>query len=460
MRPLRSPACDQRTLHKLGASVLIAVTVLLGGCGENGGGVLGRFLLKPNAIIVGRAPDATYDRLFPHYVELCALSQWSLREGGRGNPFGHAVMYIKGACKDENAPFPQLRRCRGTATAFDDPEHGVGVSVGRWFRNVNWVAVPGYALFYTGGLKPGEHLTRARFDATVREAIHKDVFKGVELHSGWGINGDGSLEDFVSNRSIGTDFALQFSRNAFCARLPVSEPVLDEVIAFLNDKNYEYATGEADYNWNLFADNCVHTVRNALAAANIWSPISVLEIKIRHLLNPAVPANEFVNLALLGAEGPIQDDRQVQEDSSARDALYDFKWLPTRHGALVKTLLVHQPNDIYNTDFRLFAVQSPFRMGKAAEVVRLLSDSRYVDLRANLLHFREEYDNILAAHDDRLDRLASVRGTPFRRIGRLHHEYIQAQRLEVEALLNQLAALENGPEEPKRSSSGEERSRP
>ena len=49
--------------------------------------------------------------------------------------------------------------------------------------------------------------------------------------------------------------------------------MLDEVIAFLNDKNREYAEGDADYNWSVWADNCVHTLRNALAAANIWSPL-------------------------------------------------------------------------------------------------------------------------------------------------------------------------------------------
>ena len=452
MKPCRVGETRERVFPRLRALVPIALALLLSGCGENGGGLLGRFLLKPDAIITERTPDPAYERLFPYYVELCALSQWSLKEGGRGNPFGHAVMYIKGACKDDDAPFPQLRRCRGTANVVSDPEHGAGVSVGRWFRNVNWVAVPGYELFYTGGLKPGERLTRAHFDATVRDAIHKGVFKGVDLHPGWTTTPDGTLEEFVSNRSIGTDFALQFSRNIFCARVPVPEPVLDEVIAFLNDKNYEYATGEADYNWNLLADNCVHTVRNALAAANVWSPISVLEIKFRHLFNPAVPANEFVNLAVLGAEGPIEDYHEVQGESSLRDAIYDFRWLPTRHGALVKTLPVHQPNDIYDTDFRLFAVQSPFGMAKAAHAVRLLSDERYIDLKSNLLHFREEYDKILADHEYRVDRLASVRGTPYRRIGRLHHEYIQAQRLEVEALLNRLSALENG-EEPGQLSS-------
>ena len=68
-------------------------------------------------------------------------------------------------------------------------------------------------------------------------------------------------------------------------------------------ENREYAEGEADYNWSVWADNCVHTLRNALAAANIWSPLSVRAVKFLQMFNLAVPANEFVNLAELGTRG-------------------------------------------------------------------------------------------------------------------------------------------------------------
>ena len=155
----------------------------------------------------------------------------------------------------------------------------LGVSVGRWFRNVNWVAVPGYKLFYPGNLELSERLNQAHFDATVRYAIDKGVYKGVEFHDYPAARSGASLENFIANHGIGTDFALQFARSAFCARLPVTERMLDEVIAFLNDKNREYAEGDVDYNWSVWADNCVHTLRNALAAANIWSPLSVRAVK-------------------------------------------------------------------------------------------------------------------------------------------------------------------------------------
>ncbi len=273
--------------HCIVVVAVAGIMFLLSGCGDNG--VVERFMLKPDRIIVERRPDPVYDQFFPYYVELCATSQFRSKLKGEGGIAGHAVMYIKGACKDEQAPFPQLRRCRVAATELHDPEHGAGISVNRWLRNVNWVATPGYDLFYEGNLRLGERLTQAHFDATVHEVIDKGIFKGVEFHDYPSANTAAGLENFVANEAIGTDLALRFARSVFCARLPVTGPMVDEIIAFLNDKNREYAAGKADYNWSVWADNCAHTLRNALAAANIWSPLSVRAIKFRQIFNLAVP---------------------------------------------------------------------------------------------------------------------------------------------------------------------------
>lgn len=430
-----SPRSERNAIRRI-LGVATALVLLLGGCGEDG--LISRFMLKPDRIIVERRPDQAYDRLFPYYVELCATSQFRSKAKGEGGVAGHAVMYIKGACRDETAPYPQLRRCRVVATDLRDPEHGAGVSVGRWFRNVNWVAIPGYELFYEGNLRSGERLTQTHFEAVVREAVEKGIYKGVEFHDQPSVQGVPSLEDFIANEGVGTDFALRFARSAFCARLPVTEPMVGEVIAFLNDKNREYAEGKADYNWSVWSHNCAHTLRNALAAANIWSPLSVRAVKTRRIFNLAIPANEFANLAELGTSGNIDDYRAIRRNGPERDAFHEFRWLATRHGGLLKTLPVHDPNDLYDTTLRLFTLQSPFRMGKTRRTIDLLADRRFVDLGDNLRYFLERYDAILAGRDASRNTLASVRGTPYRRVERLFLEYVQVQRAEVNTMLNRL----------------------
>src|SRR5271167_3535024 len=422
------------------AFAAVAFATLLGGCAEDA--LFSRLQLKPDDVIIERRPDTAYENLVPYYVELCAASQFRSKLTGEGGGIaGHAVLYLKGACRDESAPFPQLRRCRAVATSLEDPEHGAGVSVNQMFKSVNWVAIPGYKLFFQGDLAPGERLSRAEFDAVEQQAIAKGIYKGVTFHRFPGATSDTDLRDFLERAGIGTDLALQFARSVFCARLPVTAGMFDPIIAFLNDKNREYAEGEADYNWSAWADNCSHTMRNALAAANIWSPLSVRTTKIRQIFNLAVPANEFVNLAELMTEGDIEDYRDILRDGPRRDAFHEFHWLPTRQGALLKTLPVHDPNDLYDTTFRLFTLQSPFLRGKTQRAIDLLSDERFVDLDANLHYFERRYDTILAQRDERRDAMASVRGTRFRRVEGLYYDYIRSQRNEVQSMLDRIAAM-------------------
>jgi hypothetical protein len=414
-----------------------AAAFLVGGCVHEA--VIGRLQLKPGEIIIERRPDTAYEKLFPYYAELCAASQFRSKLTGEGGGVaGHAILYLKGACKDDDAAFPQLRRCRVIATSLKDPEHGAGVSVNQMFKNVNWVATPGYELVFAGGLAAGERLTRVQFEVVEQAAIAKGIYKGVTFRRFAHATSDTDLREFLVRAGIGTDLALRFARSVFCARLPVTGGMLDQIIAFLNDKNREYAEGEADYNWSAWADNCSHTMRNALAAANIWSPLSVRATKFRQVFKLAIPANEFVNLAELMTEGDLENYRTILRDGPRRDAFHEFHWLPTGQGALLRTLPVHYPNDLYDTRFRLFTLQSPFLMGKTRRAIDLLSDERFVDLEANLRYFDERYRAILAQHDERRDTMASVRGTPFRRVERLYYDYIREQRDAVRSMLHRI----------------------
>ena len=94
-------------------------------------------------------PDPIYDQLFPYYIELCALSQFRVKDGAAGGVPGHGVMYLHGACRDPKANYPQLCLCEEADTL----DVGVGVSVNRYFKNANWMATPGRELFFNGNLK-------------------------------------------------------------------------------------------------------------------------------------------------------------------------------------------------------------------------------------------------------------------------------------------------------------------
>jgi hypothetical protein len=410
-------------------AVLAVLPILLAACSD-------RVLLPPEKF-VHHEPDPRYEALFPFYVELCATTQYRSDEFGTGGSPGHAVMYLKGACRDGDAAYPRLRRCAGRVDDPADPEHGAGISVNRWFRSANWVAFGGRALFY-GELAPDEVVTRARLEQTARQAIDEGVYRGVDLWPWPGQTPEAGLLDFVLRQSAGTDFVLGYARSSLCGRVPIEPEMLDEVIDFLNDRNREYVTGAAEYQWSGYSDNCVHTLRNALAAASVWEPISIQLTKLLQLFQLAVPANEALNLAALGTLGPVDSYPTIFRDDPMRNALLEFGWLPTRHGALLVSLPVHPRNEVFDTRPRLLALQGPFTMRKTQRLVKLLDDPRFTELDANLRHFEETYRGILAGRDE--DALAAVRGDRFRRVRRRYFSVVEAALREVEAMRGAQAA--------------------
>jgi hypothetical protein len=405
-------------------SVVLAVLALLLCACE-------RVMFGPVEGFAHHEPDARYEALFPYYVELCAVSQFRAYDLVGGSP-GHAVMYLKGACRDTESPWPKLRRCAGSSSDPDDPEHGAGVSVNRWFRSVNWIAIGGRGRFFEGGLEPGAKVTRARLEEISRAAIDAGVYRGVELWPWPGQTPESELLDFVSRWSVGTDFALQLARSALCGRVPVEPEMLDEIIHFLNDLNREYATGAADFRWSGYHDNCVHTLRNALAAASVWDPISVAATRLRQLFHLAVPANEALNLAELGTSGPL-DYARVFRDDAMRNALLEFGWLPTRHGALLVSLVVHPENEVFDPRPRLLVLQDPLTLRRTRKLLAMLEDPRFTDLDANLRHFAETYRGILARPEPE-DPLAPLQGDRYRRVRRRYLSVIEAELREVEQL--------------------------
>jgi len=377
-------------------------------------------------------PGARYEQLFPYYVELCAVSQLRSDKLPSGGSPGHAAMYVKGACRDTEAPFPKLRRCARNADP-SDPEHGAGISVNRWLRNVNWIAVSGREMFFEGGLAPGEPVTQARLEQVAREAIDSGAFRGVELWPFPHPKADPSLFDFVSTRSAGTDFALRLGRSALCGRVPVTAEMLDEIIHFLNDLNREYATGAADYQWNGYHDNCVHTVRNALAAASVWDPISVRETRLRQLFHLAVPANEAINLAALGTMGPIDSYPEIFRNDAMRHALLEFGWLPTRHGSLLISLPVRENNELFDPRARILVFQGPSTMRTTRKLLHMLDDPRYTDLDANLAYFEQVYRGILSSKEES-DPFAALWGDRYRRMRRRYVALVESELAEVEQM--------------------------
>ncbi len=417
--------CLVRIRRAFGIGMALA---LLLGCGR----LEADYEIEPGQRPPEVLPHPAYDALFPTWVELCAVGQFRKLDGRQGGPAGHGVLYLHGVCLDRDAGVPTLRGCApGEAS-------GVGVSVSPWLANASWVGIPGRELFLDGALPADDPVNHRAVNRAVARVLSAGAFDGIELRDYPGSDGQPDLVDFVSRHSLGTDFAIRFARAAFCSRVPVTPEMLAAAAGFLNDVNREHAEGTVTTRWSGYHDRCVHTLHNALAAAGIWKPKSVRATKARQFFNLAVPANTFVDLAFLTNEYPIEDFGAIRGDPLRWKGLLEEKWLPAEPGALVKTLPVHQVNDLYDNKLRIFVLPGLLRNDTVKRAQRLLSDGRYLQIDANLRFFHDRYEAILARRDRRpglLSRLFQP-GEPGDR--EIYYDYLERARDEVLTLLQEL----------------------
>lgn len=413
------------------ALALLLAGVLTAGCLDS----WRRTETAGDRVLPVRLPEQAYEDLFPYYAELCALSQFERIGVVKGGNAGHGVLYLKGVCRDEEAPFPTLKMCPEVVNDLNDPRHGVGISANERLKNVNWIAYPGRRLFFNGNLKRGQTLTREHFDATTRYLVESGLLRGVEVHEELLPKSPGrSVEDVFAEYLLGSDVAIRFARSVFCSTLPLKREQMERVVGYLNERNQHYASGDATYKWSFFYDNCIHILRNALAAASVWKPRAVDQGPLIQFFNMSVPANAAVHLATRANLFPLEDFGAVHGDAEMRASLRDYDWLPTRHGALLKTAPIHTPNELYTTRLNLYVVEGGFKM--QSENYKLMAgDARFTQLQWNLRWFEERYRTILAR---RRDDGWWPRSAAYRAERDHYYAYIAEQLADVEEKLARL----------------------
>lgn len=352
----------------------------------------GRLGSAGSRVLPVRLPDPAYEALFPYYAEICAVSRFERIGIERGGSAGHAVLYLKGVCREPDAPIPTLEMCREPVDDLRDPRHGTGISVNAAFRNVNWVAYPGRELFYDGHLERGQVLDQGHFEATLHAIVDRGLLRGVEVHEEklTGVLPGLTTEQRLAESLLGTDVAIRFARSIWCATIPLERAQVERAVAYLNGLN---AAGSFKY--SLFFDNCTDALHNSLAAAGVWEYKDPPGGLLRGVFSMGVPANVVIALATRANLFPIESFRAVRDDAAMAESLREDGWLPTRPGALLKSAPVHRPNLLYDTSLQMYVVQGPDRE-LTRRAASMFGDGRYTDLESNLQYFEERYERILA----------------------------------------------------------------
>lgn len=337
-----------------------------------------------------------YEDIVPYYAELCALSELR-KKPGFGVPLssgmgGHLLLYLNGVRVDRSSGYPVLDVIPPGGNAG---QHGAAISANSHYRNANWVAIEDRDFIFRGALAHGEALTRETYERTQASARARGLLDGIEFHDHFfrdkppGM----SVEAFKYEISVATDYGATFGRDCFRARVPLDAARLSRMVAFLNELNEPYRTGQRIYHWRIFNDNCVHMAHNALAAAGFWAPWPTGQLALLAAFRFPVPKNAMVDLALRANDLPIEDAEALFDNVEVRRFLIETGGLPTGPAALTSALPAIATNDIYDVrKLRLIFYDNPFWGRYRGWFKRILSEERYTDLDANLRHFAERYE--------------------------------------------------------------------
>lgn len=404
-------------------TVLLLAPLLLAGC-----------VTTRSAVVRETRPIREYDALFPRFIEVCATSQINPLFAGAGGPAGHAVLYLKGVCRDADAAYPRVKLCDPATTDLADPESGTGVTVDRVLRNVNWLAVPGETLFFYGGVGRFEPLDRGRLDAAVDEAEARGVYQGVEIHPEFMPPGPAAhaRREASINHFLGTDFALSYGRSAYCVRFPVPEAALGRTVAYLDGLNDAYAAGRREYRWSGVFDNCAHVLHNGLAAAGFWRPQSVNSFILLQAFSLSIPVDQFSQAALI-ADAWLENPKAIYDNDAFQRLLLTEGWLPFGHGVLFRVVAVHQRNEMYDTKLTLFSLTDLLGFS-SRRVAGLIADARFTDLEINLLSFQKRYERLLAIQDSRLYD-EPEEGEDYARFRAAYFDWVERQLRDAKAKL-------------------------
>jgi hypothetical protein len=340
--------------------------------------------------------EAAYTAIHPYYLEFCALSEILKKSGYgadiRGGIGGHSTIYLNGVCRIGDG-YPEIALCSQAPAS-----NGVGLSVNSHFSNANWVPIPGRDFFYHGDLRPGQKLTRAVYDATKAHAKQIGLYDSIRYHdwvfddmpAGYG------RDAFKYEIAVATDYAIDYGRDRYCARVPVTAAQMNRIVDYLNGLNRLYRDGAAEYEWSVLTDNCIHVAHNALAAIGFWPRWPTHRFLLFALFDFPVPKNEFVNIMRQANDMPIEDLMAVWNDGPARRAVLAGDGLPTREGAVATFEPVLHDNAMYDTDLQLIFYDDPPFGSYEGWYRQILGQPHYTDLQADLRYFDARYARIEA----------------------------------------------------------------
>jgi hypothetical protein len=294
-------------------------------------------------------PNAAFEKLFPFYTTTCVTGKTTRNTGEASANFGHEIMYIKGACKDNSVGYPKLKMCDAT-----DSEGGVVLSLDGRFSNTLFTAVPGKEFLINAGVKSDEPFTQATLDAVMQRVVDTGALKGVKVGRVLFDNKPEkySEEQWMANTMTPTDWGISLGRESYCLNIPMNQAQIQAEVDHLDTVNEPFVTEKAEVNWTLLGTNCATLVHNTLHAIGIRGEINEDPTKLV-LVGEAfkqelpIPTNDFsLNEDVFNRVNKIDIAEVVFANKELRDLFDRFDTLPEAS----PTLLEYYPAHTYQNE--------------------------------------------------------------------------------------------------------------
>jgi hypothetical protein len=292
------------------------------------------------------------------FAVACSVSQYNKSDAGPGGAGGHAIIYIKGACRDKSAGKPVLKVCGPGEFDRTDRNAGVTVSIDKSLKNTLYVVTDGIDMMFNGAALPGETVNEELIEKTIQKVIADKAMEGVQIHDNHKPLPGETPEHFAARTGLGTDFALSFARQSECVFTPLSEKDVANMAKEANTRNAPYLAGKLVNNWDGMGRNCAHFVQNMFASIGVGKKVSVTNnpilkaLKFMTLFLPindkgvAVPRQVITNVASR-VTAAIPSPAEMIRDGGMKQKIEKYGSLPQQPGSLVGVVAFLDKNDLF-----------------------------------------------------------------------------------------------------------------
>jgi hypothetical protein len=341
--------------------------------------------------------DNTFDKIFPYYSMECSFTQLDPINGTPGGTGGHALIYIKGVCRDTSDPLhPKLKMCDDGAD-LSDPNVGVALSADKILENSEYVATEGQQFLFHGDLKPGEVVDETTLARTRDVVVKSGALKAIKVHPEYLVKKPERMsdEEYIAQIGADTDYAVSFARESNCVRVPMNRAQIQAEVDWVNSSNEPYISGAKIYDWNGPGDNCTSFTHDVLAAAGIRKHVGRTHNEIKEVVNILtlqiqVPRNE--TLATEQAVNKVQDIGTAEEvfnKSDLKETFEKFGTIAEVGGVFEVVPMDIVGNKLYKPAPGAMMLDTPVVDNRRKALNEVKTVDRYSELSANIQSVRD-----------------------------------------------------------------------